>query len=219
MADPDAFAAALAEAVCAKLAACGCSAVPDTCVADRTAATLAYNEVFLAAGNVFDPVCARRAVLWHEWASCGLDTASPCDACRVFVGTLAEGDACERIPDLVDPCGHDLFCNDGRCTGPLPMVDEGATCREDGDLVGSCGPDLSCDFFQHICVARPTVGEPCRVRQCDTELWCDTSDSATGVCRARLPGGDPCSGEFQCESFVCAQGVCSGEPRYCYRNH
>lgn len=215
IADPDAYAAALAEAVCAKLAACGCSAVPDTCVADRTAVRIGHNEVFLAAGSVFDPACAREVVLSHEWSTCSRDTTSPCDFCSVFVGTRAEGDACEIIADVVDPCGPDLFCNHGRCTGPLPMVDEGATCREDGVFVGICGPGHSCDFDQHICVARPTVGEPCHDHRCGSELWCDMSDSATGVCRARLPGGDPCSSERQCESFVCSHNVCSDEPRYC----
>ncbi|MCY1008054.1 hypothetical protein OV079_21345 [Nannocystis pusilla] len=91
----------------------------------------------------------------------------------------------------------------------------GAPCREDGALVGLCGPDQSCDFDEHICVAQPTLGEPCRHRQCRFELWCDTSDSSTGVCRARLPGGEPCSSERECDSFVCAQNVCTDEPRYC----
>lgn len=215
LADPDAYAAALAEAVCAKLAACGCSAVPDTCVADRTAVSIGHNEFFLAAGNVFDPVCARQVVLGHEWSSCGHHTPSPCEPCRVFVGTRAEGDACEVIDSVIDPCGPDLFCINGRCIGGLPLVDEGAPCREDGALVGLCGPDQSCDFDEHICVAQPTLGEPCRHRQCRFELWCDTSDSSTGVCRARLPGGEPCSSERECDSFVCAQNVCTDEPRYC----
>lgn len=216
--DPDAYAAALAEAICAEFVACDCSDVPDTCVADQTAALTARNAAYLAAGSVFDPVCARKTVLRQEGSSCDAGAPSPCSGCAVFVGTRAEGEACEVIEDTIDPCGPGLLCNGGRCAPGLPTVGEGAKCRDDGTLVALCGPDRLCDFDQDICVPMPVAGDPCRDGYCGIDLWCDASDSPTGVCRAQRPGGDPCNSPLQCESLVCVQSRCSDDPRYCLLN-
>lgn len=214
-ANPDAYAEALAQATCAKLAACDCTEVPDTCVADHTEVNLGRNAVYLAAGSVFDPLCARKLVLRHEWTACGLDSTDPCGFCEDFVGTRAEGDACQLIAGTVDPCGPRLFCNGGTCTGPVPWLGEDAPCR-DGDVVlGACEAGLLCDFDQDICVPVPKLGEPCRDLVCGPGAWCSTSDSPTGVCLATRPGGGPCSHPIQCESRVCEQSVCSDEPLYC----
>jgi len=216
-ASPDEYAEAQAIAICAKLESCGCAAVSATCVADKTAGIVGDNKVYLAAGSVFDPICARKRVLAQEWLSCDVDSASPCGGCRDFVGTRAEGEACEFIVDKVDPCGPGLFCNGGVCSGPVPQVDEGEACREGepGRFVGICAAGQFCDFDQDICVPVPNVGEPCRDHVCGPDAWCSTGDSATGVCRARRPAGEGCSDAFQCESLVCTDGLCGDEPRYC----
>ncbi|WAS96993.1 hypothetical protein [Nannocystis punicea] len=214
------YAAALAEATCAKLAACDCSGVPSTCVEDQTAKNIGRNKVYLAAGSVFDPLCARKLVLRHEWTSCDVDEASPCGTCEDFVGTRAEGDTCDFIADIVDPCGPHLFCNGGVCTGPVPPVDGGDKCREGEQNVGFCGADQICDFDQNICVPRPQLGDPCRDGWCGgLDLWCDTSDSPTGICRKTRPAGEPCSNLGQCDNLACVDNVCSADPRYCVFNN
>ncbi|MCY1054380.1 hypothetical protein [Nannocystis sp. SCPEA4] len=216
-ASPDEYAEALAIAMCAKLESCGCTAVSPTCVADKTADNVGRNKVYLAAGSVFDPLCARKRVLQHEWTACGLDSASPCGGCQDFVGKRAEGDTCELIVDVVDPCGPELFCNGGVCTGPLPPLDEGEACREGEPprTLGYCPADQFCDFDQDICVPVPEVGDPCRDYFCGSGAWCSTGDSATGVCRAQRSGGEPCTQPNQCQSLACVDNVCSEQPRYC----
>lgn len=212
------YADALARARCAKTEACECTDVASDCVAQTTALLLLDFNEQIALGNVLDGTCARKRVLATEWAACELGLSSPCEGCEDFPGMVPSGGACEGDAGNSN-CVAGHFCNGGVCEAydGLAQLGAGEPCYDDGasKILGLCADGLLCGFSSDVCVAEPEIGDPCVDTYCGIAAWCDTSDVATGVCKARRPGGAACASSVQCASFRCVQSVCSDELLVC----
>lgn len=218
----EAYAEALAKALCARREACDCAEVPADCVAQATAQYLEEFAVPMAAGLELDPECAAKEVKNREWISCDIDSISPC-VCVDFPGTLAEGAACEDLEGLYTTCAPGLLCNGGTCESydAIPLVDEGEPCRTDtGKILGFCGADSLCHFEDLVCVPLPKLGDPCVDGfYCGPDQFCNNSDSSAGVCTDRLPAGSACGSSYVCEGFDCVDGVCADTPYICLAHY
>jgi hypothetical protein len=73
----------------------------------------------------------------------------------------------------------------------------------------ACAEGLVCDV-EVLCVVPPAEGQPCASGECVTGSWCDISmdPNGVGICAARKPNDDMCSGHRQCQSGYCPNGFC-----------
>lgn len=213
---PEALAETLAAILCEKAAACGCSEVPADCAAQEIEGTLKYYEAHLELGLSFDPACAGLLALHEEWQSCEYDTPSPCPACAAFVGTLAEGEACEIGTYGLEACAGSLGCVMGRCT-PLVEVGVGETCvaGPHQETVALCPADHYCRPATDVCTRYPAIGEPCIDGTCGPEGWCDGSQEPDSLCALKRAAGSACESAGQCQSSRCQDGACLAHPVVC----
>lgn len=215
----------LGVAWCERQSTCGCASRSGTC--ERGDHFLFDNLSSRAEdrGLAFDPECGQRLVDLVQNASCDPRAALPrigCDNfCRLYHGTLWEGQPCEMLPDFdggrdcaqglmcLDDCGPGLVCSGGVCTDPCRVTPplEGQPCGPD------CGPGLYCEPSPDeegagICRTLPAAGQPCTPENaCVPEAWCDTRTDPA-VCVASSELGEPCTGHLQCRSGHCPDGRC-----------
>ena len=134
----------------------------------------------------------------------------------MFVGTIAQGEACESSAD----CAPSANANErAKCDGTCTVT----TLLQDGDSCSFSGSDAFCDSGLYCtadasvpdstgqCEAVVAVGEACVLSapgMCGTG-YCDTT---TTICSARKPAGGTCTGSFECESYQCTADVCEENP-------
>lgn len=126
-----------------------------------------------------------------------------------FKGTVADGGLCYADVECASPgavCNAD--CSGACCTGTCqPKFKEGETC----DLYYSCEPGFEC---HDVCIAGD-IGTPCAsMRDCDPNAWCDLQ---TGICKADLPVGSPCTSLLQCggQTMCVGLSIVSADPGRC----
>jgi hypothetical protein len=126
----------------------------------------------------------------------------------------ATGPVCAAPGKLGEPCGGGVGCWSGLSCGTDASGQ--STCAATRHLGESCDPlGAPCDGFElcaaGVCVARPTVGQPCDggTTEC-LWSWCDAAPGATGTCRALLDDGVACAVNDQCAgSLLCVNGACA----------
>lgn len=170
----------------------------------------------------YDDECAEEELNDRSSESCGprdWDDPDSCSKpCKRYYGPVPSGGTCTVGISGYDNCKQGSVCgSSGICINPceephLPsagescyvdLCDEDSYCFDDG---GSALP---------MCVAWPTVGQPCTDSgQCHASAWCD---SASDTCQAHptlgLPcdqAGQECQGCTICDSV--ADPVCVTAP-------
>lgn len=136
----------------------------------------------------------------------------------IFVGTLQEGESCERDSQCA-PGSDDVFtgCDEdtNQCSS-FEFVGEGDPCSIGDDLDTLCDDGLYCDAvisgmppFQGTCKAATPIGGSCDAMkmfnlECGLALgYCDG-----GTCAAAKAGGASCTDDLECESVTCNAGTC-----------
>ncbi len=94
-----------------------------------------------------------------------------------------------------------------------PRLEVSGFCQEDFECIsGFCARDA--DAVEGTCKLAPVKDEPCLVGRCSSDFYC-----ANELCSPRLPTGDDCSKNDECESNNCVDGlngrVCGTEPTAC----
>lgn len=215
---------AIVDATCSTAFDCACPAVPwrdeDACrerVGQRTddAAWVAERE-----GLRWDGVCVARWLDRLDRLGCvaeGVDDeriAACAGACKPWVGTIAEGEPCQRYGVTVDldDCAQGLRCSDAKICEPLCVpaepLPEGARCMAGIEVLGECDADLFCDATDGRCRVAADVGEPCDARPCAASAFCDLAQQPR-TCAPRWAEGEPCRTDEACESGLCLDGACS----------
>ncbi len=190
------------------------AAVMDAAVEQPPPETLANGEPCTADG----PACTSGFCV--DGVCCGTACADICTSCN----TEASAGICVPSPVGTDPredcpddgvasCGRDGTCDgSGACRRyPIGVICRGQTC------LGSTRTNASrCDNAGNC---RPTSGQPCDPYQCDAtgndcRSTCgDSSDCIAGTfCDGdscgKKPLGAACAVGDDCNSSICAQGVC-----------
>jgi hypothetical protein len=151
-----------------------------------------------------------------------LPEESPCDARRLFVGQLAEGETCTSMDGLSLECAPGHVCGVGvglGVTGRCVVVkQEGETCSSQEE----CDDGLYCSALDGTCQQRRQEGEVCvfadrdhpnppaetLLVRCEPHLSCDP---ITNTCVARCQPGARCIGNDECDEaqgLACIVGRC-----------
>lgn len=223
--EPEAWAAAYAEARCAQLVDCGCAeplsadADYENCV--QTVERAWVERFSLGFGDVLVEDCLGVHLDLLEVEGCEPSAGPPLSwqgepdvACHLYEGSVPSGDPCATFwagSWAESTCAEGLVC-EGLCRA---RPSEGEACLQPSrDLDGAlwqlerdslrCADGLTC--IDDVCVAYRELGESCAPRQCADGLFCDA-----GSCAPRKPGGEACTWGFECESARCWSGSC--QPR------
>jgi hypothetical protein len=203
--------ARLAEAMCAREAACGCS--PDDVLAECRAVHL---QGLTGVGDLaaeeadysFDPACLRELADCWEQIPCGMsyeEAVASCDsACVVHRVSRDVGSQCESEPwgfgpaGFVGQCEAGLECLGGHgyavCDVDSPL-EVGDNCFDPG-FHRHCGAGLYCttEDGDGVCAPRMVEGGICETwTACASELRCVDS-----VCVPRAAAGAACETDFDC---------------------
>ena len=223
----DEFIATRPETTCSVAFECACPDLdwPDeeTCLELVTLRTADTQMVAADAGLKYDGVCVARRRERLEAAACQTEAddlldAACAEACKPYVGTVEEGDTCQRFGITVDldDCAQGLRCDDDKTCVPLceptePLA-EGDRCMAGIEVLGQCETDLFCDVTDGRCRVAATVGEPCNERPCAGDAVCDLGlDPRT--CVPLRDAGEACTNGDQCQSGRCEEQeqVCGAE--------
>jgi hypothetical protein len=140
-------------------------------------------------------------------------TGAPDGECApVFAGT-DPNNKCPQDLGFPASCKADGLCDgigDCRVFAP-PTTACGATTCEPGNQIsgmlcnglGTCAPGTA------SCGTYPCLGTSC-TKQCVSQDDCTDIGfcSAAGTCENRRPNGAQCSEGYECQSYICADGVC-----------
>ena len=215
---------AIADATCSTAFDCACPVVqwPDE-EACREAVALRTSDTSMVAdqaGLRYDGVCVARRLERLERIACAAEDvdderdAACAEACKAYVGTIAEGETCQRFGVTVDldDCAQGLRCSDAKICEPLCVpsepLPEGARCMAGIEVLGECDADLFCDATDGRCRVASAVGEPCDVRPCAESAFCDLAQQPR-TCAPRSAAGAPCRADETCASGLCLAEICS----------
>ena len=182
----------------------------DVCVpaADAVAAGFAsYHE------EAVEPCLAAHAVSHQtciaDWSELVELRRAIWSACKVVVGTGAEGRGCTTSVTCAQPEGASVArCVAGKCR-VLELLGEGAECPYPNGEVSVCDQGLYCTAIERdeigACAPATALGEPCDPvalnPECGLGNYCELSDA---VCRkAENFGGPSCELGPECVSFNC----------------
>ncbi len=237
----DALPDRLAALLCERRTTCGCDDSPTARDACRQQATVSHAGLLptLTDPRSYDGACAGRFVEAAAALPCSTDalyvsTSLLCSlGCTIESGTVPLGEECapsqgyepQGVTALSSPCAPGLACRSSYacsgdvCTSRWTCQDAcaapvGASCTQ-----RSCTPDASCQCANDgcvngpVCVALPSLGEPCPQGSCAAGLACQYDTAAQTLrCVSRFADGTGCSGVDQCLSGFCPDGVCRPRP-------
>jgi hypothetical protein len=212
-----------AEAFCAKLFTCDCSANPPP-YADEAecVATLQgfYEELDGIRMSRDDLEVNEECLAGLPWIAENFD----CDArgwpediitdCAIVYGPQNWGNQCDNYTapgwfEQYSDCGTDLICDastgQGFCLDRVPdPIAGGETCVQD-PFIFDCEAGFICDDQQtQYCNAAPDDGDWCISAQCGESSWCNPAlGMGEGVCEALVADGQPCIRHEQCASGTC----------------
>jgi hypothetical protein len=139
------------------------------------------------------------------------------DDCRVFAGTRAPGETCERPMQCAPPAGTNAFpsCFGGRCGGGR-VLSEGEACALDIRQGVICANGLYCkgtgDTGSYACAKATPEGGACGGGGSFVELACGAGyycSRDTSTCTRSRDGGSPCTSLLECKSGLCNFGTCT----------
>ena len=166
-------------------------------------------------------------------SNCGALDGDEVPACeRVFRGKVALGGACTTSVDCAKTGDQRVICesSDGTAPSVCVLIGTGAgphgkagdacifTCDEGDDCDGIavappqpgtgvpqpdpviCYRDEGLYCGAGTCQPTVALGQPCANDGCEGGAFCDF---ATGICAARRPNGQPCTGDDECQSDSC----------------
>lgn len=137
-------------------------------------------------------------------------TAQSCLGTPPVSGLLSSGTAC----DGSIPCAKGLACD---LTSTCSEVKVGDTCVSDGGT--GCPAQSSCvgNYGSQKCVANANPGGSCAQNAKDGAVCSTTNGCSTptaGKCLGSL--GDGCSAGTDCQSTICASGVCKSKGAFAW---
>lgn len=228
-----------AEALCDKVAECGCEgAGSSTCVDDVVSRQqTAWANAGYPDDVVTDEACLRdRSQAMRDLPCASVeavfgvseqDPAFQSALCRVMQGTKAIGEACV-YDQLAESCGTGPdggHCNpgSGQCEGFSEFVGLGDACDSPFSPGASriCDGNAVCDApidGSGVCVevqpGDPCIDGVCPVRSPSGYLQCNIG---TDTCLPRSTVGGACVGDSDCQSFSCDGQICqpSGQAYVC----
>jgi hypothetical protein len=137
------------------------------------------------------------------------------DECRVFEGTRAVGESCERPTQCAPPAGANAFpsCFGGRCGGGR-ILSEGDACTLDIREGRICANGLYCrgDGGKYTCAKATSEGGACGSGGNFVELSCGAGYYCardTNTCTRSKDGASACTSLLECKSAVCNFGTCT----------
>lgn len=199
----DGLVEAQADAICDFFVRCGFATSAELCVGAFGSLTSFPADLDAAIDNgtvQYDSSAASACLEALSGAACeDFLEAFDVEVCdRVFVGTIADGEACFIDEQCISgQCGSTgpcmMACCEGTCVAPPPEAALGESCAE-----ADCVDGAYCDESE-LCVADRTQGEACPGSfECASGLSC-----IEGVCDLAPGEGEPCAG-FQCAvPFAC----------------
>lgn len=203
-----------AEQLCAQATSCGCETGADAtaCAETSSARFLDWQNEARHAQLEFDAACMQRVL--DRLSSFACDAVpmrdEPCDICSVWVGGVAEGQACESDPaPFASRCAQGLNCVAGACVDlceqGYPTLAEGELCWGDDEPLGLCGPGLYCDYVStQRCAAAVPLGGSCAADPCDSGAYCAEDET----CAPRRAEGEACENDYECETLTCRAQAC-----------
>jgi hypothetical protein len=213
------FCNAWAEAACQKIVVKNCNAPSvEDCVASQSDFCLELvPETYSSkhAGECLGAVKSayKDATLSTADIDVVIRLGAPCD--QLWTGTREQGESCDANVDCDTAAG--LTCvikadaTSGSCEEPLE-VSGGKSCA---DAEQVCEADFYCNGRN--CVAYTETGDVCVGDfECQPSDHCVLVEDATDTtCEARLPLGDDCASDADCQSLYCvkaadaASGICA----------
>jgi hypothetical protein len=170
-----------------------CGMADDEYDLDRWSRKIEVREV------IYDEEKGEECIEWWETADCEL-VSELLDTYQDSEGEELLPQACRGALQIQDEGGY-----------PLPgTVEEGGECYSDSHCVEGlyCDRPESTDAdYCEVCMALPSVGEPCRDHSCGTGAWCDYNQDPY-MCVALIEDGQPCGDNHQCVSLRCYEGFC-----------
>jgi hypothetical protein len=201
---------------CERFTRCGLFTDQDACEAYFRIVVDVNRQPAIDAGLVrYDGEAARRCDDAIAAMTCDGTSREarvpPADCAKIFVGTVADGDACQDDTECASArCNRDFSQCDAQacCMGTCANTQRSAVgdqCNDTRDCVAdtSCGQD-------HLCHALGGVGADCFVdNQCDYGLGC-TGTSFPKTCTKAATLGNTCPDKLCAEiGSVCnAAGTC-----------
>lgn len=211
----DVFPERMAEAVCARMAACGCSGADAPQCGQGVIDWYTMMRTYANQSDlVYDGRCLTRKLQMLAGSGCtasDLIDGLSCEPCFVYSGRAQTGEACEwtsynSAGMFLNPCAGAIN------TCQISLGQCGILSEEGDECFGDCGPGLVCTY-DHVCVSAD-VGEPCVLSQvlpegCAEGLWCKF-----GVCQKALGIGAYCTRDTMCVTR-CENSGCADVERVC----
>jgi hypothetical protein len=139
--------------------------------------------------------------------------------CQAFVGSRAEGAACERDSQCARPALPDdtVACDStAKICKVTHIVGEGAACSFQTGLPTICKEGLYCDASfatappAGTCKKSTALSAPCNAAKQPVALECGLGNycnAASGLCDVAKGAGAACQTDIECASGSCAAGV------------
>ena len=183
-----------------------------------------------AAGQRYE---SAEACLQAENASCLSDIQPAALDARTGYSPTRAAEKLNELSAKLASCdqaiGEWLVASDGLVAAFEGTVDAGGDCTpsgaNDAAALLSCKGGSVCRVTPFplvgTCGAEKSSGEGCVSElECSEGLRCDPPKALNGQCSARLPDGQRCSDNSDCESLLCAGGTCAGRTQdavYCLK--
>jgi MYXO-CTERM domain-containing protein len=178
------------------------------CVPDLPPGETCGGDQECATGHCVDGVCCDTACT-GQCEACDVagaeGTCTPVDgpphggrpACAAD-GTVCGGTCVGAVSttECVYP-GEETSCREGSCAEGVATLPE--TC----DGAGTCPPERTQDCGEYVCGPTACRGDCAADVDCSDGFWCNL-----GVCVPELQPGQACTGENECASGFCVDGVC-----------
>lgn len=188
----------------------------------QASANVAYSSVM--AGTCV--AAYRKAALDCYNPDAAMDASEVCS--NVFVGTIALGGACATSEECLADAAQNVRCVTGVCSVAstlVPVADGprgklggicGATCESYASGRATCisrprrdaaTPPVSCwvddglACSSGLCVAIPTLGQPCSdVSRCATDSYCDGTNCVPQIATGSCSIYDACQSSSYCDT-------------------